>query len=160
MRPEGRLLLTVHDDQGTLVAERRTKNRVTQRGANLIAELFSGKRAKGIDRVRFGYGTDPLPLEATDLRKRIFTEFGMFLDLDPLPEQALAANDFSVEIKPDVVTVTARVSFLPQSQLTAVSEAGLFSETELYNHVLFEPLDMVPNQTVTFFWKIDFPYGA
>lgn len=165
MHPEGRLLLTIHDADGTLVAERRTKNRVLQGGAKLIAELFSSKRKTSIDKVRFGFGTDPLPPEGTELRKRFVDTgrfVGMFMDLSgPLPEQALAEEDFSEpEIGPNAVTVRIRVRFKPAGDIPDVSEAGLYAGEELYNHVLFEPIDMAAGQDVTFFWKIDFPYGT
>ena len=147
MKPRGRLTLTIHNAAGELVAERRTTNRVLESGAKVIASLFTGERKSGIDKVRFGFGTEPLPLHA----KKPFFANG--------PEMVLGTGNFRVEPGPDVVTVHVRVPFKPQANIAKVSEAGLFAGDDLYNHVLFEPIDMTAGQEITFFWEIDFPFG-
>jgi hypothetical protein len=147
MKPRGRLTLTIRNAGGELVAERRTTNRVLQSGAKVIAALFTGVRKSGIDNVRFGFGIEPLALDAK----------GPFFVNSPV--MALAADNFTVESGPDVVTVHVRVPFKPEANIAKVSEAGLFAGDDLYNHVLFEPVDMTSGQAITFFWEIEFPFG-
>ncbi len=55
--------------------------------------------------------------------------------------------------------VNIRLSFTPTTDVGAVSEAALFANQDLYNHVLFEPVDMKTGQTITFYWEIAFPFG-
>ena len=147
MKPKGRLTLTIFNAGGELVAERRTTNRVLQSGANVLATLFTGVRKSGIDSVRFGFGTQPLELNA----KEPFFATGA--------EMALSAGNFTVETGPDAITVHVRVPFKPDANIAKVSEAGLFAGKDLYNHVLFEPVDMTAGQVITFFWEIEFPFG-
>src|SRR5215203_2960695 len=105
MRPQGRLQLTIRSAEGALVAERRASNRVLRSGAKILAGLFTGKRvpAGGIDKVRFGFGTDPLPLDATELRPRfVIPDVPNLLPfVENGPETSLAADDFRIETGPD-----------------------------------------------------------
>lgn len=163
MRPQGRLQLTIRSADGALVTERRTSNRVMRRGAEILAGLFTGKRvpAGGIDKVRFGFGTDPLPLDATELRTRFVVPDvpNLLPFVETGPETSLAPGDFTVETGPDAVLVNVSLSFTPPTDVNDVSEAALFAGNDLYNHVLFEPVDMKAGQTITFFWEIAFPFG-
>jgi len=162
MKPQGRLTLTIRDAEGSIVAERHAQNRVLRGGAQLIAGLFAGKvTTGGINRVRFGFGTDPLPPDAIDVRPRFVIPEPPLLPFMVLnPEMALTWNDhFTIDDGPESVIVHVRAPLTPADSVEKVSEAGLFAGNVLYNHVLFEPVDMTVGQTITFFWEIEFPFG-
>ena len=163
MRPQGRLQLTIRSTEGALVAERRASNRVLRSGAKILAGLFTGTRvpAGGIDKVRFGFGNAPLQLEDTELRPRfVITDVPNLLPIvEHGPEASLAPGDFTIETGQDAVMVNISLSFTPPADVGDVSEAALFAGNDLYNHVLFEPVDMKSGQTITFFWEITFPFG-
>jgi hypothetical protein len=161
MKSKGRLQLSIQASDGTLVAERRASNRVLRSGASIIAGLFTGARTVAINKVGFGFGGEPLSLEATALSDRMIDSGvpGLLPAFEHGPEAFLAPTDFTVESGPDAVLVNVRLSFTPASDVNAVTEAALFAGQDLYNHVLFEPVDMKTGQTITFYWEIAFPFG-
>jgi hypothetical protein len=153
MKPQGRLLMTIHDERGEIVATRAATNRVLRGGAGMIANLFSGAPQTGIDGVRLGFGhvsVDPTADRLTPPAEAI--------PADRL-KAPLTKDDFTVRISDDRVTVDVSAPFKAQQKLTDVSEAGLIAGDTLYNQVVFEPITIQENQTVTFFWQIDFPFG-
>lgn len=151
--PQGRLLLTIRDERGELVASRAAKNRVLRGGAELIASLFAGARNTPIDRVRLGFGEASADPTATALTP----------PAEAIPPERLEAplkpEHFTVRPGDDKVTVDVAAPFEPQQDIAGVSEAGLVSGDVLYNQVIFEPVTLRQGQVVTFFWQIDFPFG-
>lgn len=151
--PQGRLLLTIRDERGELVASRAARNRVLRGGAELIASLFAGARNTPIDRVRLGFGevsADPTATALTPPAEAIPPE---------RLEAALKPEHFTVRPGDDKVTVDVAAPFEPQQDIARVSEAGLVAGDVLYNQVIFEPVTLRQGQVVTFFWQIDFPFG-
>jgi hypothetical protein len=151
--PQGRLLLTIRDERGEVVATRAAKNRVLRGGANVIANLFSGARTTPIDRVRLGFGQASIEPTADALTR----------PAEDIPQERLEAplktEHFTVRLADDRVTVDVAAPFEPQQDIAGVSEAGLVSGDVLYNQVVFEPVTLRQGQVVTFFWQIDFPFG-
>jgi hypothetical protein len=151
--PQGRLLLTIRDARGEIVATRAAKNRVLRGGAELIANLFSGARTTPIDRVRLGFGQASADHTATAL-----TPPAEAIPPDRL-EAPLKKEHFTVRLGEDRITVDVAAPFEPRQDMAGVSEAGLGSGDVLYNQVIFEPVSLRTGQVVTFFWQIDFPFG-
>lgn len=151
--PQGRLLLTIRDANGAIVATRAARNRVLRGGAEVIASLFAGARNTPIDRVRLGFGQATVDPTANALTP----------PPEAIPPERLQATlkpeDFTVRAGEDKVTVDVAAPFEPQQDIAGVSEAGLVSGDVLYNQVIFEPVTLRQGQVVTFFWQIEFPFG-
>jgi hypothetical protein len=153
MKPQGRLLLTIRDERGEVVATRAAKNRVLRGGAEVIANLFAGTRTTPIDKVRLGFGQETIDPASTALTP----------PLEAIPPENLQAplkpEHFTVRQDDGRITVDVAAPFEPKQNISAVSEAGLVSGDVLYNQVIFEPVNLRAGQVVTFFWQIDFPFG-
>jgi hypothetical protein len=154
MKPQGRLLLTIRDERGEVVATRAAKNRVLRGGAEVIAGLFAGTRDVPIDKVRLGFGQATIDPTSDKLTP------------PPTPdipaaalEAPVAKEHFTVRPGDGQVTVDVAAPFTPSQNIDGVSEAGLVSGDVLYNQVIFEPVNLRTGQVVTFFWQIDFPFG-
>jgi hypothetical protein len=151
----GRMQLTVRSADGQLVAERRAENMVLRRGATLIASLFSGAAgASPINQIQVGFATDSGTAELTSLTPAD----------PPIPLAALRSSlkpeDFQIITdRPNEIQVSISSVFHPTLDLTDVTEAGLLADEELYNQVVFEPLNLHTNQDITFFWQVNFPFG-
>lgn len=153
----GHLLLTLRSPEGVLVAERRARNVVVRGGAEIVARRFAGvPDGAPINEIRVGFGLESVDPEAVGLTP-------------PPPEAGIPAEDlrsnvlaeqFTIETgESGFVRVRVAAVFSPNRELENVSEAGLFAGDKLYNQVVFEPVTLRPEQDVTFFWEIDFPFG-
>ena len=153
--PQGRLTLTIESPDGRLVARRDARNLVVKGGAQIIAGLFSGKGKTAIDNVRIGFGKATADVSSTAL-----TAPAQAIDPAHLRAPLTDAN-FTVD-GGGATSVTVRISapFNPQEEkIENVSEAGLFAGDTLYNQVVFEPITMLKDHVITFFWQVDFPFG-
>lgn len=152
--PRGSLHLKVLATDGSVVAERRASNMVVRSGAGIIASLFAGKSTAAISQVQIGFATET---GSADLKALT------------LPEPAVPLEDLRSPVKPenfqidttqpDAVEVRVNAVFKPVRDFTQVTEAGLLAGDELYNQVLFEPLDMRKDQEIALFWQVNFPFG-
>lgn len=153
-RLKGRMRLTVRSPDGLIVEQREASNIVLHGGARLIARLFSGTDGAPINRVRVGFAREGGNPELTALSNP-----------DNLPEAALqtplAPDAFEIrDEEPGIVAVSISARFRPTVDLAGVTEAGLAAGAELYNQVVFEPVDLRAEQDITFFWEVEFPFGA
>lgn len=150
--PQGRLTLTICAADGRLVARREARNLVVKGGAQLIADLFSGKAATPIDRVRVGFGKASAAVASDRLDAP-----------QPHPpnlEAPLTKENFTVDVTGQTaVSVRISAPFTPSADVAGVTEAGLFAGNILYNQVVFEPINLAVGHVITFFWQIDFPFG-
>lgn len=155
-RPRGRLLLRVHDGDGVLLAERRTRNIVLRQGAAIVAALFAGQAgAKAIDNVQVGFAKAGATADTTTLVPP--DDAGIAAEA---LTSAIAPTDFSlITDQANGVQVLVSSVFKPTVELIDVTEAGLRAGEKLYNQVVFEPVTLRPGQDVTLFWEIDFPFG-
>lgn len=151
----GRLTLTVRSPDDEVVAIRRASNIVLRNGAGLIARLFTGAPgSKPINQIQVGFAT-----EAATAELKALTPPSGDIPAAAL-RSVLAPTDFQIATdKPGTIQVSVAAVFKPVLKLEDVSEAGLLSDTELYNQVVFEPVTMLAGQNITFFWEIDFPFG-
>ena len=149
------LQITVRSSRGAVVASRDTHNMVLRNGARLIAKLFTGQGGQAINRLQLGFATEEAPVEATFLTQTVPP-----LDVAVLRSD-ITPNAFTIDTAPpDVVRVSVNALFIPTVKLEGVSEAGLLGGDDLYNQVVFEPVTLEAGQSVTFFWQIEFPFGA
>ena len=154
--PRGRMTLQIRSAEGAPVAERHASNIVLRRGAEIVANLFAGVGEAGpIDRLQVGFGT-----EAADVGATALTPPEGEVDPDAL-DSLVEADDVVIETDSSarLVRVSIAATFKPTIDLDDVSEAGLLAGQQLYNQVVFEPVDMRVGQDITLFWEVDFPFG-
>ncbi len=154
---QGRMTMRIRSDEGAPVTERHASNIVLRRGAEIVAHLFAGVDGAGpIDRVQVGFGRESADVGATSLTP---PEDGT-IDPDAL-DSPVAADDFTIatDAQARLVRVSIAATFAPTVDLDDVSEAGLLAGDQLYNQVVFEPVDMRVGQDITLFWEVDFPFG-
>ena len=133
---------------------RTAENMVVRGGARLVAGRLIGEDIPPIDTLRLGFAR-----EAGDPEIAALTPPDPPLD-DELLSAPVAPDSFAVTEDLDgLVRISVAAEFEPGESLSGVSEAGLFAGDRLYNHVLFEPVDLTAGQRVTFFWDIDIPFG-
>jgi hypothetical protein len=153
----GRLRLEVRDRDALVVATRRAHNLVLERGAQVVAALFSGAHDAGpIDRIGVGFAKEGADARATALTAPDDTDIPAAALTSPV-----AAADFTIATDAEArhVRVSVAARFVPTVDLTDVTEAGLLAGERLYNQVVFEPVTLRVGHDVTFFWDIDFPFG-
>lgn len=154
-KPRGRLELAVRDPDGTIRAQRRARNMVVRNGAAVIARLFAGTAgALPINRIQLGFAR-----EAASADLQALTPPPGDLPLAAV-RSALNSTSFQIDTsQADAVQVSISAVFHATADLDGVTEAGLMAGDDLYNEVVFEPLSLKAGQDVTFFWRIDFPFG-
>jgi len=155
--PQGRMRLEIRSAGGEPLAERSGSNIVLRRGAEIVANRFAGvAEADPIDRLQLGFGREAADVGTTALTPP---------DDEDIPPEALVgpveADDFAIatDASARLVRVSIAATFEPTVDLDDVSEAGLLAGDQLYNQVVFEPVDIRVGQDVTFFWEVDFPFG-
>jgi hypothetical protein len=154
-RITGRVLLTVRSEDGYVVAERRATNMVLRNGAVIIAKLFAGANgATPINQIQLGFASDSGTANLTALTPPDPPIPVASLRSPLKPENFHIATD-----QPGEVQVSISAVFHPTLELKDVTEAGLLAGDDLYNQVVFEPLTLQPNQDITFFWQVNFPFG-
>ncbi|HEX4953075.1 MAG TPA: hypothetical protein VF017_06745 [Thermoanaerobaculia bacterium] len=153
--PRGRLTLTVSDPGGRTVAERRVGNIVLRQGAAIIAGLFAGQNgAAPINRIQVGFGTEGGDPSLASLTPPDPPIDPVHLSTPLGPEAFGVVTDGA-----RAVQVSIQAVFKPTENLKDVTEAGLLAGDQLYNQVVFEPVELRIGQDVTFFWEVDFPFG-
>lgn len=128
---------------------------VLRKGAGIIAGLFAGAGgSKPINSVQVGFGKEAGTAELTSLTPPEGSVPAAAL------RSALTPDSFKIVTdKPDNIQVSVTAVFQPVVDLTDVSEAALSADDDLYNQVVFEPVNMKAGENITFFWEIDFPFG-
>src|SRR5947207_694085 len=138
------LRIEVRDGAGCLLAARESHNAVMRGGAQLLADLFSGK-GKGITHMAVGTSDAPEP---DDFSTAALTNAAVG-DVAPLTgatEATIPAEAFASEADPvrRVVKVRVRGTMPPNAAIGTVREAGLISRAGdaavLYNRVTFAPI--------------------
>lgn len=150
---KARMRLTVRSSDGEIIEQREASNIVLHQGARLVAHLFSGKpETSPINRVRVGFGREGGDPGLTALSNP-----------ENLPDAALQTqlgpDAFEIRDEDRIVAVAINARFRPTVDLKGVTEAGLAADAELYNQVVFEPVDLRVEEDITFFWEVEFPFG-
>jgi hypothetical protein len=166
-----RLTAELRDASGTAIARRVAHNAVLSGGAALVADLFRGTGGAGpVNRMAVGANPAPEvpPFATTELSASS-------------PEVGELSGVRDVELAPEAFTVTAdaegrRVLVAVRAVLPAadpgdvdalhgpVAEAALLHQASdgarrLYNRVTFEPVDKRPDQELSLYWEVAFPFG-
>jgi hypothetical protein len=165
--------LELRNDAGDIVDVRRAKNSVMKSGAELLANLFTGKGSKGI--THMGVGSSGEAEEGTFVRDALTAGDGP----DALAggsETAIAPEDFVVKADADrrVIIVQVHATLPKSAAVGTLREAALLSQeteplpndlngfllvTKLYNRVTFAPIKKQDDHELTMFWEVTFPYG-
>jgi len=154
--------LELRNAAGSVIEVRQARNSVMQGGAQLIANLFTGKSAAGITHMVVGLSGDP---ESEPFSSTALTTTGGTPDaLTGGNEAAIVPTDFT--IKTDavkrLVLVQLHATLPPAAGIGTLREAGLISkgvQTTLYNRVTFAPIEKQNDHELTMFWEVTFPYG-
>jgi hypothetical protein len=152
MRAQLRIELRRTD--GELVAIRQAGNSVLRSGADLLAQLFSGRGGQGITHMAVGASDAPE------------TEAFSTEALEDGTEVPISAGDFQVD-PPDpvkrVVRVRVRGTVPAAAAVGTIREAALVARSDdgatLYNRVVFAPMEKAADHELTLFWEVGFPYG-
>ncbi len=153
------LTLTVHDQEGQVVAERKAWNSVMLQGAQLVAQLFAGTGAPITHMV---VGSNDTP-EADS-----FTTTELQVDPEELTGETSApistdAFIISTDETHRLIRVRVRGTLPQDAAVGRIREAGLISRSEegdvLYNRVIVNPIDKGDDHELTLFWEVTFPYG-
>jgi hypothetical protein len=157
LKLRGRMRRMVYSAEGSLVTQRESTNIVLRQGASIVAQLVAGKPgSEPINQIQVGFGSDVGDAEATSLAPP--DDPTILIDALRIP---VTHSDFNIQTdRPSVVQMHIATLFQPAVELLNVTEAGLLAGEFLYNRVVFEPVTLRVNQHVTFFWEIDFPFGA
>jgi hypothetical protein len=146
---------------GELVTERIVYNAVLRSGAQILADLFTGK---GKPITHLGVGTSDAPETEAYNTTALTNDPGE--PLQGATEAAIPAEDFlesEVDETRRVVKVRVRATLPPEAAVGVVREAGLISRDDanavLYNRVTFAPIQKGDDHELTLFWEISFPYG-
>ncbi len=135
-----------------------------QAGAQLVADLFSGR---GASITHMGVGTSDAPEADAFATEQLSNE--------AVGDQAPLEGAIEAEIPPDafsppevdqvkrVVRVRVRGTLPADAAVGTVREAGLISNngngSVLYNRVTFSPITKGDDHELTMFWEVSFPYG-
>lgn len=164
------LTAELRDASGRAIARRTAHNAVLSGGAALVADLFRGTGGGPVNRMTVGANPAPEvpPFATTELSASS-------------PDTGELSGVRDVELAPDAFTVTAdaegrRVLVAVRAVLPAadpgdvdalhgpVAEAALLHQSgdgarRLYNRVTFEPVDKRPDQELSLYWEVAFPFG-
>jgi len=161
----GTLQVELRDRFGVAIATRRVGNAVMRAGAQLVADLFSG-RGRGI--THMGVGTSDAPESDAFATDRLTNEaVGEAPALAGGTEASIPPEAFlAPEIDPvkRVVRVRLRATLPAGAAVGTLREAGLLARADadnavLYNRVTFAPISKGGDHELTMFWEVSFPYG-
>jgi hypothetical protein len=166
--------LELRNDAGAIVGVRHARNSVMKSGAELVANLFTGKAGKGI--THMGVGLSGEAEDGTFVRETLTTAgdepdalTGGFL-------APIAPVDFVVKADADrrLIVVQVHATLQKSVAVGTLREAALLSQetmplpddlnglsfvTKLYNRVTFAPIRKQDDHELTMFWEVTFPYG-
>jgi hypothetical protein len=147
------LRIELRGSKGELLGVRQAKNSVLQSGAGLLAHLFA-RQGAGITHMAVGTSDAPE------------TEAFSTTALAGATEVAIAPDAFQID-PPDtvkrVVRVRVRGTVPAAAAVGTLREAALLARdgdnVQLYNRVIFAPIDKAGDHELTLFWEVGFPYG-
>ena len=155
----GKVRLVLKNKQGNIIQKQHIKNMILNSGRQLMANLFAGQVAGGVEYLGIGTGistTDP-SMESLEAEAR------------SLVPGTLARAQVTKEIRSteDGSTVIVEGNFSgdnfvadEESELK-ITEAGLFTlnseEGVLYNRVTFDNIPLRRGYELTLVWNIGFP---
>jgi len=166
--------LELRNDDGEIVAVRRANNSVMKSGAELLANLFTGKASKGI--THMGVGISGEPEEGTFVREALTTAGDSPDALTGGSETPIVPADFTVKADAErrVIVVQVHATLPKSAGVGTLREAALLSQetvpppddpdgvaivNKLYNRVTFAPIKKQDDHELTMFWEVTFPYG-
>ncbi|EIV92710.1 hypothetical protein [Frankia sp. QA3] len=163
------LVVELHDPTGTAIARRRAHNAVLAGGAQLVADLFRGTVGAGPVN-RMTVGADPAPEVPPFATTELSPSAPDTGELTGPRDVELAPEAFTVALDAERrrILVTARAVLPAGDPGTAlrgpVAEAALLHHAEdgtrrLYNRVAFEPVVKRPEQELSLYWEVAFPFG-
>lgn len=168
----GSLVAELREPGGPVLARREAQNTVLRSGAELIADLLSGKANTSLTGVAVGIDPEPSapPYERSSLT--------ITVDGAPVIEntvQPLAIDDADVFVDEFQIKLRFR-SVLPPGMGAPTDEAattadigeaalGVLAEdgehlARIYNRVVFEPIPKRREHELTLYWEISIPYGG
>lgn len=147
------LRIELRGSKGELLDVRQARNSVLQSGAGLLARLFA----------RQGAGITHMAVGASDAPE---TEAFSTTALAGATEVAIAPDAFQID-PPDpvkrVVRVRVRGTVPAAAAVGTLREAALLARdgdnVQLYNRVIFAPIEKAGDHELTLFWEVGFPYG-
>jgi hypothetical protein len=168
------LVAELREPGGPVLCRREARNTVLRSGAELIADLLSGRAAIPINAV--AVGIDPEPSAPPYERSALTTA----LDGSPVSEnvvQPISVADAEPEKADDDFQIKLRFrSVLPpglgapladdapaaesgEAALGVLAEDGQ-SLARIYNRVVFEPIPKRREHELSLYWEISIPYGG
>jgi hypothetical protein len=147
------LRIELRGAKGELIDVRQARNSVLQSGAGLLAALFASQSA-GITHMAVGTSDAP--------ESEAFSTAALAGAI----EVAIPPDAFQID-PPDVVKrvvrVRVRATIPAASAVGTIREAALLARNgatvQLYNRVIFAPIDKGDDHELTLFWEVGFPYG-
>ena len=154
--------LELRNDTGDIIDVRRAKNSVMQSGAELLANLFTGKSSKGI--THMGVGISGEPENDAFVRESLTTAGDAPDALTGATDTPIAPADFTVKADADrrVIIVQGHATLPKAAAVGTLREAALRSQdagTKLDTRVTFAPIKKQDDHELTMFWEVTFPYG-
>ena len=170
----GTLIAELREPGGPLLCRREAHNTVLRGGAELIAELLSGRASTPINGVAVGIDPEPSapPYERVSLvvaidGSPVITNAAQPLVLtDAAPE--VSTDDFQIRLRFRSVLapgVGAPVEAAKDSADIGEAALGVLaadgqSLTRVYNRVVFEPIPKRREHELSLYWEISIPYGG
>jgi hypothetical protein len=151
--------LELRDEAGEVIGVRRAKNSVMKSGAELLANLFTGKTAAAI--THMGVGISGEAEEGTFVRDALTTAGDAPDALAGATETTIAPGDFTIKADPErrAIVVQCHATLPKSAAVGTLREAALLSDSKLYNRVTFAPIRKQDDHELTMFWEVTFPYG-
>ncbi|HVE70032.1 MAG TPA: hypothetical protein VNI54_01590 [Thermoanaerobaculia bacterium] len=158
--------LELRDEAGEIIGVRRAKNSVMKSGAEMLADLFTGKSTAAI--THMGVGISGESEEGTFVRDTLTTAGDAPDALTGATDTTIAPADFTIKADPErrLVVVQCHATLPKSAAVGTLREAALLSRaggepvvTKLYNRVTFAPIRKQDDHELTMFWEVTFPYG-
>ena len=156
-----RLRIELTSAAGEVLAVRQAHNSVMRAGAELMANLFTGK---GSPISHMGVGTNDAPETDAYSTTALVNDPGAPLAGSTevlIPAEAIFPAE--IDTVKRVVRVRVRASMPAGAAVGTVREAGLLArngdQAVLYNRVTFAPIQKGDDHELTLFWEVSFPYG-
>ncbi len=170
----GSLIAELREPGGPVICRREAHNTVLRSGAELIADLLSGRASTPINAVAVGIDPEPSapPYERTSLTIAIDGTPVIGNVAQPLTitdaEPQVASDDFQIKLRFRSVLAPGMGAPLDETQVAAdIGEAALgvlaedgLSLARIYNRVVFEPIPKRREHELSLYWEISIPYGG
>jgi hypothetical protein len=156
----GRVFIEVRSQSGEVLDTRSACNAVMRTGAEILADLFTGK---GVPITHMGVGVSDAP-ESETFTTGALTNSGAGA-LTGATEVAIAPDAFTIvaDATKRLVQVRLRATLPVDAAVGDLREAGLIarnsSGARLYNRVVFPTLPKRGEHELSLFWEVSFPYG-